>query len=203
MGWFGTTVGLAIGLAMAGAPAVRAAEAADAAGAAGAASKQAADVVPADVDAGIDADADITVEEVLANPLDDSAYANTTRCLATTRYRRIDIVGDAALLFYGRGDDAWLNVLPFRCPGLRSDMVLSIEQSNFRVCAMNRFRGLPRGTVQVGTGVCSLGAFERLSHEQARSRRFALLAEQRSRVVKKTIRAAQSGEAQDQVLEWR
>ena len=136
---------------------------------------------------------EVTVEEVLANPLDDDAYANTKRCLSTARYRRIDIVGDRALVFYGRGDDAWLNMLPYRCRGLRSDMMLAIEQSNFRVCALDRFKGLPRGSTQLGTTVCALGEFERLSHDEVELRRDALLARQRNRTVAKTIRSAKNG----------
>ena len=138
-------------------------------------------------------DEELTVEEVLANPLDEDAYANTQRCLATARYRRIEIIADRALVFYGRGDDAWLNVLPFRCRGLRRDMILSIEQSNFRVCAMDRFKGLPRASSQLGTTVCALGEFERLSHDQVDSRRDALLAQRRNSTVAKTIRSAKGG----------
>lgn len=139
---------------------------------------------------------EITVEEVLANPLDDRAYANTQRCLSTARYRRIDIIADRALVFYGRGDDAWLNVLPYRCRGLRRDMILSIEQSNFRVCALDRFKGLPRASSQMATTVCALGEFERLSHDQVESRRDALLAQGRNRTVARTLRSAKgdSGE---------
>lgn len=137
----------------------------------------------------------ITVEEVLANPLDDDAYANTQRCLLTIRYRRIEIVAERALIFYGRGDTAWLNVLPYQCRGLRPDMILSIEQSNFRVCATDRFQGVPRGSVQLGTAVCSLGEFERLTHEQVAARRDALLAEQRNRTVARTLRSTRSIES--------
>ena len=140
---------------------------------------------------GSDEEPALTAQEILANPLDDDAYSNTTRCLATVRYRRIDILSERALVFQGRGGVAWLNLLPRRCPGLRPDMALIIEQPHFRVCAMNRFRGLSQGSVELGSSFCTLGRFERMTMEQVRARTDALLAEQRNRVVRRTIRSAE------------
>ena len=145
-----------------------------------------------------DEDAALTAQEILANPLDDDAYSNTTRCLATVRYRRIDILSERALVFQGRGGVAWLNVLPRRCPGLRPDMALVIEQPHFRVCAMNRFRGLSQGSVELGSSFCILGRFERMTMEQVRARTDALLAEQRNRVVDRTIRSAERAPRSEQ-----
>ena len=137
-----------------------------------------------------------TVQEILASPLDDQAYSNTTRCLAMARYRRVEIVGDQALVFHGRGDNAWLNVLPRRCAGLRPHMVLALERSVFRVCAMDRFKGLPRGsTTEFGTGICSLGTFEHMTSEQVQARSDALLERQRNRIVARTLRSARRPKA--------
>lgn len=133
---------------------------------------------------------DLTAQEVLANPLDEQAYSNATRCLAVSRYRRVEIVGDRALVFHGRGDDAWLNVLPRRCAGLRPNMVLAFEQSALRVCALDRFTALPRGASGFATSICSLGSFEHMTAEQVRARSEALLAAQRNRVVARTRRSA-------------
>ena len=134
----------------------------------------------------------LTAQEVLANPLDEQAYANAVRCLAVSRYRRVEIVGDQALIFHGRGDDAWLNVLPRRCAGLRPNMVLAFEQSALRVCALDRFTALPRGASGFATSICSLGAFEHMNAEQVQARGAALLAAQRNRVVARTRRSAAS-----------
>lgn len=152
---------------------------------------------------GSDEEPALTAQEILANPLDDDAYSNTTRCLATVRYRRIDILSERALVFQGRGGVAWLNVLPRRCPGLRPDMALIIEQPHFRVCAMNRFRGLSQGSVELGSSFCTLGRFERMTMEQVRARTDALLAEQRNRVVGRTIRSAERAPRGEQVTQGR
>ena len=141
----------------------------------------------------------LTAQEVLANPLDEQAYSNAARCLAVSRYRRVEIVGDRALVFHGRGDDAWLNVLPRRCAGLRPNMVLAFEQSALRVCALDRFTALPRGASGFATSICSLGSFEHMTAEQVRARSEALLAAQRNRVVTRTRRSVAPEASAEQV----
>ena len=130
----------------------------------------------------------LTAEEVLANPLDEQAYSNAVRCLGTSRYRRVEIIGDRALVFHGYRRDAWLNVLRRRCPGLRPDMVLVLEQDGLRLCALDRFSALPRGG-GMATAFCSLGSFEHMTTEQAQVRSDALLAAQRSRMATRTRRS--------------
>ena len=137
-------------------------------------------------------DATLSAEQILANPLDESAYAQKRRCLATARYRRIEIVGNMALAFHGRGEDVWLNVLPRRCPGLRKDMVLAIERNSLRTCARDRFRGMSRGSLDLSTSVCSLGSFEHMTRERLDVMRDALVALQNTKTVTKTVRAAKS-----------
>lgn len=132
----------------------------------------------------------LTVEEVLANPLGDADYAQSRRCLANARYRRIDIITDEALAFIGRGDTVWLNMLPHRCHGLRQDMVLAVEQSSMRVCARDRIRGLARVSAQVATSACALGPFQPLPRENFEAVRDALVAAHRNRAVAKTKRSA-------------
>ena len=74
-------------------------------------------------------DAEITAEEIFANPLDDDAYVMSSRCLSTGKYRRVEIMNNQILIFHGRGDNIWLNVLPNRCLGLQPDMILRIESA--------------------------------------------------------------------------
>ena len=140
---------------------------------------------------GTEADAGLlSVEEVLANPLADGDYAESRRCLATSRYRRIEIVTDQALAFVGRGDTVWLNPLPHRCHGLRRVMVLVVEQSSMRVCARDRVRGLARASTAVGTATCPLGPFRSLPRENFDAMRDALVAAHRNRTVARTKRSA-------------
>ena len=130
-----------------------------------------------------------TVEEVLAAPLADRDYSQSRRCLATNRYRRIDIVTDQALVFVGRGDTVWLNMLPYRCHGLRRDMVLVLEQSSMRVCARDRLRGLARSSAEPATAACALGQFQPLARENLAAMRDALVAARRNRTVARTTGA--------------
>ena len=134
--------------------------------------------------------APLTVEEVLANPLADGDYAQSRRCLANSRYRRIDVITDQALAFVGRGDTVWLNILPHRCHGLRQNMVLAVEQTGMRVCSRDRIRGLARASTQVVTGACALGPFQSLPQENFDAVRDALVAAHRNRTVAKTRRSA-------------
>ena len=99
-------------------------------------------VAPAAVTAAEETEAIPSAEEILANPLDDSAYVDDVRCLAVGRYRQVDILNDRALVFRGRGGRAWINLLPRPCPGLRRDMVLAIETRGSRICNRDQFRGI-------------------------------------------------------------
>ena len=136
-------------------------------------------------------DAAITAEQILANPLEESAYAHKDRCLATARYRRIEIVGNMALAFHGRGDNLWLNVLPRRCPGLRANMVLVLEQSSLRICARDQFRGISPGNSAIRTSICTLGTFEQMTPEHFHAMRDALIAQQNTKTTARTVRAPQ------------
>ena len=128
-------------------------------------------------------------EEVLANPLDNAAYVKEARCLATSRYRQVEIVTDRLLVFRGRADRAWINLLPRRCPGLRRDMVLAIEVRSARVCARDQFRGMPRIGTQTGTSFCILGAFHPVEADNLDSIQRALRAGHANPIVAKTVRS--------------
>lgn len=138
-----------------------------------------------------DGEAPLTAEEILANPLQDSDYARTTRCLSTVRYRRVEIINSHALAFHGRGDDVWLNVLHQRCIGLRKDMILSIEQTSLRVCARDRVKGMSRSSFEAVGAACLLGRFQYVPRPQFDAMRDALLAGARNLTVGRTLRSAE------------
>lgn len=139
-------------------------------------------------------DAIPSAEEVLANPLDDAAYADNVRCLATGRYRQVDILNDRVLVFRGRGGRAWINLLPRRCPGLRRDMVLAIETRGSRICYRDQFRGMPRIGPEAATGFCSLGTFRPVDADNLDAIRGALRASRANRTVTKTVRSTDKAE---------
>ena len=149
---------------------------------------------PAVVTAAEESDVIPTAEEILANPLDDSAYVDDVRCLAVGRYRQVDILNDRALVFRGRGGRAWINLLPRRCPGLRRDMVLAIETRGSRICSRDQFRGMPRIGPEAATGFCSLGTFRPVEADNLDAIRDALRARSANRTVTKTVRSSEKAE---------
>lgn len=132
-------------------------------------------------------EAEITVEAILANPLDDDAYAQSSRCLTPGRYRRIEIMNDRIIVFHGREDDAWVNYLRKRCLGLRPDMILTVERQGMRLCARDRFRGTPRTRGGAGSMPCMLGDFHRVPSNSVGAIRDAIQASERTTTVKRTV----------------
>ena len=137
------------------------------------------------------------IEEILANPLDNSAYLETSRCLSTGHYRRVEVMNNQVLIFHGRRDEIWLNILPTRCLGLDRDMILSVEKRGMRLCSRDRFRGEPRFRGGTESMPCSLGVFQRTSPENVAAIRDALGAIQRTATVSETVRSAERTEDGD------
>ena len=138
-----------------------------------------------------DDDAPLAVEDILNQPLDNAAYVKPSRCLSAAQYQRVEIVSDRLLVFHGRGGKAWLNVLPLRCAGLRTDSMLSIERRDFRVCARDRVRGASRSIAQMPTIICVLGEFQPVTQGNLEAMRDALAARQRTATVRHTVRSAE------------
>ena len=132
----------------------------------------------------------ITAEEILANPLGEEAYEQSTRCLSTGKYRRVEILNHRILVFYGRGDEMWLNILPNRCMGLQPDMILEIERRGMRVCARDQIRGVSRFRTDAASMPCSLGEFHTTRPENVTAIREALEAGQKTTTVDRTVRSA-------------
>ncbi len=127
--------------------------------------------------------------EVLANPLDDAAYSSNRKCLSVGRYRQVDILNSQTLVFRGRGNRAWVNVLPRRCVGLRRDMVLAIERRGPRICSRDQFRAMPRIGAMLGTAFCSLGMFRPVHADNLGAIESALKARHDNKVVTDTVRS--------------
>ncbi len=141
-------------------------------------------------DAEITTEPPMTAEEILANPLGDEAYAQSSRCLSTGKYRRVEIMNNQVLIFHGRGDEIWLNILPNRCMGLEADMILSIERRGMRLCARDQFTGVPRFRPDTNSMPCTLGDFHPTRPENVAAIRDALEAGQRTTTVDRTVRSA-------------
>ena len=135
----------------------------------------------------------ITAEEILANPLGEEAYQQSSRCLSGGKYHRIEIMNHQVLIFHGRGDDMWLNILPNRCMGLQPDMILQIEKRGLRVCARDQFRGVPRFRPDAPSMPCQLGEFHPTRADNVTAIRDALEAGQKTTTVDRTVRSAGRG----------
>ena len=146
---------------------------------------------------GFEDEAGITVDEILANPLDDDAYVKSSRCLSPSRYRRIEIMNDRVLVFRGRGDDVWVNFLPNRCLGLGPDMIVSVEKHGMRLCSRDRFRGLPRLRGGAGSMPCVLGDFHRVASDSVGAIHDAIQASERTTTVKRTVESGKSADPQE------
>ena len=147
----------------------------------------AAEESEASAEEGIEDEAGITVDEILANPLDDDAYVKSSRCLSPSRYRRIEIMNDRVVVFRGRGGDVWVNFLANRCLGLGPDMIVSVEKHGMRLCSRDRFRGLPRLRGGAGSMPCVLGDFHRVAAESVGAIHDAIQASERTTTVKRTV----------------
>ena len=134
--------------------------------------------------------AKITPEEILANPLGADAYQQSSRCLSSGKYRRVEVVNHQVLIFHGRGSEMWLNILPNRCLGLQPDMVLSFEKRGMRLCERDQFRGVPRFRPETSSMPCALGMFHATHPDNVAAMRDALKANQRTKTVGRTVRSA-------------
>ncbi|MBV1906668.1 MAG: hypothetical protein KUG75_11365 [Pseudomonadales bacterium] len=107
------------------------------------------------------------LETILSEPLDDSEYIVTERCLSSHEYTNVDILDSGHLLFYGRRGKIWLNELRSTCTGLRKGLVLQFDMRDRRLCNRNYFSGInsfsSSGHV---TARCVLGLFELVTEEQ-------------------------------------
>ena len=146
---------------------------------------------------GVEDEAEITVEAILANPLDDDAYAKSSRCLSPARYRRIEIMNDRVIVFHGRNDDVWVNYLSKRCLGLRPDMILTVERHGMRLCARDRFRGTPRTRGGMGSMPCFLDDFHLVPADSVGAIRDAIQASERTTTVNRTVGSAEPAGPQD------
>ena len=138
-------------------------------------------------------EAQITAEEILANPLGDEAYQQSARCLSSGKYRRVEIMNNQVLIFHGRGDEKWLNIPPNRCLGLQGDMIPQFEKRGMRLCERDQFSGQPRFRLDAPSMPCSLGRFHPTNSDNIAAMRDALDASQRTKTVDRTVRSAGRG----------
>lgn len=123
------------------------------------------------------------VEAILTEAAAADDYVAAERCLQSRRYRRIEILDDRHIVFEGRRDEHWLNVLPARCPGLRRGSSVVIERVSGSLCNLDSIApydwlGSPwyrRWPWPWGSGPkCALGEFQPVSALQLEAIKAAL-----------------------------
>lgn len=80
------------------------------------------------------------IDDILTYELDKDEYGEPKTCLSDREYRSIRPLGDRHLLFTGRNDKQWVNVLRGRCHGLNDDSKFIMRQNmSGRVCSKDIF----------------------------------------------------------------
>ncbi len=133
------------------------------------------------------ADVDAQVGFILDNPLPESDYVDSNRCIDSDSYRKVEVLDDRHLLFLGRRGVVWLNQLRYACAGLGSGGVLVFQMRNRNLCDMDGFssdgpgsstdtvRGTTSRAGPTAPGIrCMLGHFEGITEAQAGALRTAL-----------------------------
>jgi len=123
---------------------------------------------PADERRRLDMEADI--DEILGYELDEAEYGRPRDCLSVHEYRNFRPLGDRHVLFEGRKDKQWVNVLLGRCLGLKDDSRFIMRQNmSGYACDKDQFEIMDPFDPVSGGGMgptCILGEFRPVSKGQ-------------------------------------
>lgn len=110
------------------------------------------------------------IDDILSYELDPLEYGEPRRCLSESEYRSYRALGKRHLLFWGRQDKRWVNVLRGRCSNLNRDSIFIMEPtSGTQVCELDRFRvGDRLDSVRNASMMptCVLGTFKPVTEAQ-------------------------------------
>ena len=110
------------------------------------------------------------IDDILTYELDKDEYGEAKKCLSDREYRSFRALGDRHLLFEGRNDKQWVNVLRGRCIGLRDDSKFIMRQSmSGHACDMDRFDVIDQFDPISSGGMastCVLGEFKPVAKAQ-------------------------------------
>ncbi len=107
------------------------------------------------------------IDEIVNYKLDATEVGDDRKCLSDKEYIRFRALGPRHLLFEGKKDKQWINVLRGRCSGLRfNDMFITKPSNTGRLCDMDRFEAVNRSDPSVLQRIessgykCMLGVFK-------------------------------------------
>ena len=111
------------------------------------------------------------IDEILTYELDKTEFGEPKNCLSTNEYRSFRALGNRHLLFEGRRDKLWVNVLRGRCPGLRDDSTFIMRQNvGGRTCDKDRFEVIEQAGSSISGSIagatCMLGEFKPVAKAQ-------------------------------------
>ena len=112
------------------------------------------------------------VDEILSYELDPLEYGEPRKCLNESDYRSYRALGKRHLLFFGRQDKRWVNVLRGRCSNLSGDSIFIMEPAtSSQICELDRFRvGDRLDSVRTASTMptCVLGVFKPVTEAQVK-----------------------------------
>lgn len=115
------------------------------------------------------------IDEIMSYELDEAVFGEPRNCLAENEYRSFRALGDRHLLFEGRNDKQWVNVLRGRCTDLLyHDVFIMKPGANGRLCDMDGFGVVDLSNptmrqIELGAGIsCMLGEFKPVASAQVR-----------------------------------
>ena len=115
-------------------------------------------------------DMEADIDEILGYDLDPAEVRTPKNCVSTREFRRFRPLGDRHLLFEGRKDKLWVNMLRGRCLGLEKDSKFIMRQNmSGQVCDKDLFEVMDRfdPISSAGKGsTCILGEFRPVSKGQ-------------------------------------
>ena len=110
------------------------------------------------------------IDEILTYELDKTEFGDPRNCLSGQQYRSFRALGDRHLLFEGRNDKQWVNILRGRCVGLDDHSMFVMKPSTGgRACDMDRFEIADRSNALLSQGMrnsCTLGEFIPVANAQ-------------------------------------
>jgi hypothetical protein len=112
---------------------------------------------------------DETVDDQPAGEVVD-LDAEGERCVNTRRISRTKVVDDRTIIFYMRGTETYVNILPRACNGLRRENRFSYQAQSSRLCDIDGIVVLYQmGTTLRAGANCKLGLFHPITREDAKA----------------------------------
>ena len=118
------------------------------------------------------AEMEADIDDILSHELDPAEYGEPKSCLRDTEYRSYRALGQRHLLFDGRQNRLWVNMLRGRCFGLDDNVTFIVEPNvGGRLCDKDRFSVVDRsGSLSRASTAptCSLGEFRPVTEAQVK-----------------------------------